>query len=344
MNSKAPLTVALIAAPACLMLAIASMPPVTADTNPGPAVVDKKALFSERCSACHDLPDPTQLSYTRAEWRRTVDTMLNKYKASDEISPTEADEIVDYLATFAPRDTGARGGGVDRQWAAEEDDVWFSDPTRSIMTNFEAPGELPSMTRAVGGENGHPVWKLTTDSDAPDGTVVDVTSKQADAGSFALLIDPRSKASDVDVKVRFKIVSGDDSPAVGIVVGLQDQGHYDVVKYNRKTNDLTLLQIAEPVHTTLQQTPVELPGAAGLAQTVSLNSSPGQWHTLRVQVRDGHLRGWVDSYKRINIGLTDYNGGEVALWSQGDTEANFDDWSTDIYDPVPGSQPSGAGV
>jgi len=74
----------------------------------------------------------------------------------------------------------------------------------------------------------------------------------ADAGSFALLIDPHAKGSDIDVKVRFKIVSGDVSPAVGLAIGVRTATTYDVVPLQPQDHDLSLIYIAGAVHATVQ--------------------------------------------------------------------------------------------
>jgi len=58
----------------------------------------------------------------------------------------------------------------------------------------------------------------------------------------------------------------------------------------------------------------------------------GQWHKLRVLVHGGTVRAWLDMTKRISVEDDQYQGGQVAIWSQGDTAASFDDWTTDIYD------------
>ncbi len=59
--------------------------------------------------------------------------------------------------------------------------------------------------------------------------------------------------------------------------------------------------------------------------------APG-WHTLRLLVKDGQVRGWLDMEKRINTTLPGYNGGKVGLWTQGNTVASFHDWTVDWYD------------
>ena len=320
---------ALITAPFAALIAVAAMSPVTADTNGGGAV-DKKALFTEKCSACHNLPNPTELSYTRAEWRRTVNTMLTKYKASDEISATEADEIVDYLATFAPH-TDNRAPSGNRQWDSEADDVWFSAPNRTVIDNFESKTGLSGLSQLTDGV-GKPTWTAVVDADDADGTAARVTG--AHGHGSALLVDHRTSGADIDVKVRFKIVAGKETPAVGIAVGVEGPTRYDLVRYDQKANQLVLTTVDGANRADVQSTAINRDGGGDATQAVSLETGPTHWHTLRVQVRGGHVRGWIDSYKRINTSLPNYAAGSVALWSQGDTVADFDDWSTDLYDPV----------
>src|SRR5665213_3542335 len=68
-------------------------------------------LFQEKCSACHNLPDPQTNVMTAEGWQRTVNRMLNQHGASDSISPDQAKTIVAYLDTFAISANQRPGGG-----------------------------------------------------------------------------------------------------------------------------------------------------------------------------------------------------------------------------------------
>ena len=68
------------------------------------------------------------------------------------------------------------------------------------------------------------------------------------------------------------------------------------------------------------------------------------WHTLRLLVKNGQIRGWLDMNKRINIEDAAYEGGKIGLWSQGDTVAAFDDWTVDIYDGTTAVPANGPGA
>jgi hypothetical protein len=272
------------------------------------------ALFTDRCSACHDLPKPETFSYTREEWQTTVQRMLTKYKASDEITTAEAEEIVDYLATFAPKPSDHPS--TSDPWASEAGDVWVTAPTRSYITTFADADGLKPLTKAAAGEPGPAaVWRVRTDATVPVGSSLAVT-QSADAGRFAMLIDKQANGRDIDSSVRFRSAGG----SLGIAFGVQDPRDCYVVRYRASDDTLSLFQMNGQRHKAMQATPVSLTGP------------DTGWHTLRVMARAGNVRAWIDGEKRVSVQAPDYDGGAVALWVQGATTASFDNWTTDVYD------------
>ena len=349
-NSRAALAFVSLAAAGAVAVAGLSIPArsdvpkAAAPAADAASVVAVKALYGEKCSACHNLPDPVEKSYSRAEWQRTVSRMLNKHKASDSISPPQAAQIVDYLATFAPKTAVLDGGGRGRRnrdrntdpWATDTADVWTDAPSTTQVFNFEAASPLASFSVLGAGTPGPaPQWSVGSDKSgksSANGTVAHVSAPDARPDRFALLLDKSGSGQNIDTRVRFRIDAGKASPAVGLVVGYTDSKHYTVLRCNQALGDLALIQISEPTHTTLQQTPLVLPPAAAAPL------APG-WHTLRVLVHDGEVRGWLDMQKRISIALPGYAGGKVGLWSQGSTAASFDDWTVDWYNAAPATPP-----
>jgi len=341
----------LLAAGVTLSAALTAPTRLAADT-PKTDAAPVKALYAEKCSACHNLPKPEEKGYTRREWQRTVTTMLNKYHASESIAPGEAAQIVDYLATFAPK-TGA-GGRSQRPadpWGTDSLDVWTDAPAATRVFNF-AGGSLAGLAPVGAGTPGPaPAWSVAADRPGPDGMVARASGPNFRADRFALLVDRADQGRNVDVRVRFRIDGGKASPAVGIVCAYADPNTYTVLRCSQALGDLALIQIAGPTHTTVQQTPIALAppapttvngGGAGLGTASSPTPpalgaggrtplAPG-WHTLRLLVHDGQVRGWVDMQKRISAPLPTYGGGKVGLWTQGNTTASFDDWTVDWYD------------
>lgn len=330
---------------------IAVSAPLITPTHPVAADVPKadasqvKTLYAEKCSACHNLPVPQEKGYSRAEWQRTVNTMLTKYHASDEISPPEAAQIVDYLATFAPKQTGHGGGRSSDPWATDGADVWTEVPSASRVFNFEAGG-LSGLSPVGSGTPGPaPLCAVHPDKPGADGLVARISGPNFRPDHFAVLLDRADGGRNLDVHVRFRIDAGKVSPAVGIVFGYTGPNQYTVLRCNQALGDLALIQIAGSVHTTLQQTPIVLPptppsAAPGAPPPLVLRGAisilptplaPG-WHTLRLLVRDGQARGWIDLQKRISVSLPSAAAGKVGLWTQGNTAASFDDWTIDCYD------------
>ncbi|MBV9850865.1 MAG: hypothetical protein JO250_14425, partial [Armatimonadetes bacterium] len=248
----------------------------------------------------------------------------------------------------AKPDTGRNGRRAD-PWATDADDVWPFAPATTRVFNFEAPNALAGFSMIAAGTAGPaPVWRLTPEGASPDGTVALVRLTKPAPTRFALLMDRQDQARNLDVRVRFRIQGGRVSPAVGIVFGFTGPKTYDVLAYNEARGDLSLIKIAEPTHTTLQQTPVNLPmGGVGAATAAVVTPAPAPvaksgWHTLHLLVKDGQIRGWLDMNKRINTQDPAYQGGKVGLWAQGDTVAAFDDWTVDIYDGATPPNPLGA--
>jgi len=319
--------------------------PTRSDADaPKADAVQVKALYAEKCSACHNLPKPEEKAYTRPEWQRTVNTMLNKYHASESIAPAQAAQIVDYLATFAPKAAaGGRGRRPADPWATDTLDVWTDAPGATRVFNF-AGGSLAGLAPVGAGTPGPaPVWSVAADKAGPDGMVARASGPHFRADRFALLLDRADSGRNADVRVRFRIDGGKASPAVGIVCAYSGPDDYVVLRCNQALGDLALIQIAGATHTTVQQTSIALPaappaapapaGASPAAFPVAAPTplAPG-WHTLRLLVHDGQVRGWVDMQKRISAALPNYGGGKVGLWTQGNTTASFDDWTVDWYD------------
>jgi cytochrome c5 len=57
--------------------------------------VDAKALFEERCSACHSFKKATSTTRTADEWKGVVGRMVGK---GANLSDTEQTAVIDYLA------------------------------------------------------------------------------------------------------------------------------------------------------------------------------------------------------------------------------------------------------
>lgn len=328
------LTAATLGLLAVLLLpARLSLRTARADSKPPAAsTVQLHALFQEKCSACHNLPDPQADGRTRAQWQRIVTQMLTRYHASDEITSPEAAQIVDYLATFAPEARPPRPGAAPGSaWGTDPLDVWSTAPALSRVFNFEAGPALPGLSPAGSGVPGPAAAWHSISGAGPDSAYVKVVPVKPDPSRFALLVDRADTARDLDMRVRFQIVAGRVSPAVGIAYGLADAADYSVLRFDARRGTLSVLKVSAAVHTVLQSTPLA-------ASDTPAFKAPG-WHTLRLLINGGRVHGWIDGTKRISTTDPAYAGGKVALWAQGDTVAAFDDWTADFYSSQPADPP-----
>jgi hypothetical protein len=275
-------------------------------------------------------------------------------KKDSNISDADAADITRYLVSLAPREDRRNQRPVD-PWATDSQDVWTTAPTETRVFNFEEAALLSELTPVSAGAPGPAAAWHTVAGVPPDGTVMKEASVKSNPSHFALLMDRHDEGRNLDVRVRFKIEAGTASPAVGIVFGFANSKTYDVLRFDAKTNTLSLIKIAEPVHTTLQETAVvqpSIPAAATAANALPVYPHEGPhdagkavdpgWHTLRLLVNNGDVRGWIDMEKRVSTQDSAYAGGKVGLWTQGDTVALFDDWTIDLYDPPAAAPPTAA--
>ena len=66
----------------------------------GSSTADGQTLMQQRCSVCHSLSRVTSAQKTTAQWKVTVDKMINN---GAQLSPAEEQTLVNYLAqTYHP--------------------------------------------------------------------------------------------------------------------------------------------------------------------------------------------------------------------------------------------------
>lgn len=294
------------------------------DTTPDAA----KALFTDKCAACHNLPDPRQLMYTRREWRQTVDEMLYQHGAlynaqtKSGITTDEADEIVAYLAQFAPRP--GRPGRMN-PGDTNQADVWSTDPLQSRSFPFTSADALADFDQAGG------IWKIVPSSAAGEG-YLKARPEESALGAPSLIVEKKDAVTgDLDLETQFKLFAAKSAPAVGLVVDYQDSRHFAIVGYDPSTQSVGLWSVADGVSSPLQTAVLTEAPAAG----------PGGWHTLRIIEHDNgqSVEVWLDYEKRLTFADSLWApGGRVGLWAGAGTVAAFHEMTLDIYPPLNGPE------
>ena len=114
-----------------------------------------------------------------------------------------------------------------------------------------------------------------------------------------------------EVKVKFKIISGQKAQAAGLVLRFQDKDHYFVLMADALDNRFSLCKQEQPYLICNYERQTQI--------------STGEWHTISVYVSPQGIGGYLDDKLLIRANNQAYQNGQIGLWTKGDTEAHFDD-------------------
>jgi hypothetical protein len=183
--------------------------------------------------------------------------------------------------------------------------VWNfnSYPVNTIPTNFAAFETDPTPG----------LWVVKTDDTAPfPPNVLAKLPGNNDTMQYHLQIIPDSPNSNFEeVTVKFKIISGQEAQAAGLVLRFVDNDHYFVLMADAMNNRISLCK-DEPGYLVCNYerlTPISI----------------GQWHTMSANVSPEGIAGFLDNQLLIRANNEAYQTGQVGFWTKGDTEAYFDD-------------------
>jgi len=292
-----------------------------ADVAP-PASQAPAELFNEKCSACHNTPNPNVEAMTAQEWQNTVNRMLYRHGASDSISPDQAKTIVAYLDTFAVSTAFTNqqsGPHFGHRSLSSIDDVWTADPTYTHVYVFRSaaiatPFQPLAAQWSIGDSGGTPSLLLTA----------------LKPGRPALLIAPTAPSGSMQIEAEFRRPpinaksTSDASPPLsfGVTFDTVDASNYDLASYDDAKRQLTLSEVRDGVAGPIQIVPY----AHGLP------ADAGGWHKLRVNVIGSHAAVWLDYDKKIDTELPDTPTTTASgLWTG--TGAAAKDFIVDIYPP-----------
>jgi Domain of Unknown Function (DUF1080) len=134
--------------------------------------------------------------------------------------------------------------------------------------------------------------------------------QRAVANAFNVIVAPSGPYTDVDISMRFKLISGRKDASGGIVLHFAE-GRYYVVRANALENNFRLYSYDRGRH--------QLATASVQPPTL------GQWHTLRVMAVRDRIQGWLNDTLLIDHRDTRLRSGQVGLWTKADAITAFDD-------------------
>ena len=127
-------------------------------------------------------------------------------------------------------------------------------------------------------------------------------------------------ATDVDLSVRFKPVSGEVDRAAGLVWRFQDEDNYYVVRANARENNVVLYKVEGG-----RRTDLPLKGE-GRTYGKPAQVPSGRWSTLRVVARGNRFEVYLNGARLYEVEDSTFtNAGKVGLWTKADSVTDFDD-------------------
>ena len=191
--------------------------------------------------------------------------------------------------------------------------------TRRVDFSDDAAGQPPK-----GFEFGY-----TAKAGAPGKWIVEAegTNKylaQVDAdhtrARFPVAVVNDISAADVDLSVRFRLISGRVDQAAGLVWRYRDQDNYYIVRANALEDNVVLYKVENGKRTDL---PVKGEGRTYGKKT---EVPAKQWSTLRVVANGRLFEVYFNGTKLYDVEDTTFTQpGKVGVWTKADSVTQFDD-------------------
>ena len=205
--------------------------------------------------------------------------------------------------------------------------LWATPGLAETIT-FETSGAVGAapqdFTVAMTGRGQRAAWALQEVAGAPSGKyVVAQTSNEESANRFPLLVYDKITATDADISVKFKAVSGTDDQAAGLVWRYTDQNNYYVVRANALEDNVVLYIVRNGQRTDL---PVKGKGNTYGAPVPNIGKS--SWSTLAVSIKAASFTVSFNGWPLYVVeDRTFVQPGKVGLWTKSDSVMLFDDFT-----------------
>jgi hypothetical protein len=185
--------------------------------------------------------------------------------------------------------------------------------SQAQTVNFDdaKPGESPTGWTGAKTGKGEPKWTVVADATAPSKPNVLKQGGEADY-PVAFKNDPSLK--DGFVEVKFKLVSGQEDQAGGVVWRVKDADNYYIARANALEGNVRIYHFVKGKRTQFKG--VNMPVAAN------------QWHTLRVNFSGTHFAVVFNGKELFTADdETHREAGKVGVWTKADSVTWFDDFN-----------------
>jgi hypothetical protein len=183
----------------------------------------------------------------------------------------------------------------------------------------EPEGGLPAgWAAAKTGDGVGSVWKIVaTEAADQKGRALAQTSPEGGNAVFNLCVLKDERATDVDLSVRVKAISGVMDRGGGLVWRYRDANNYYVTRWNPLEDNFRVYYVVGGKRTQLATADIKLP--------------PDAWHTVRAVQRGNHIQCYLDGNLLLDVmDESIKEPGAVGLWSKADAVTWFDDVSVGV--------------
>lgn len=180
-------------------------------------------------------------------------------------------------------------------------------PGKTYSWSFDADtlGQAPMATRVASGR-----WMVVEDSSKAGARLL-VQGESDDGLAFHWIQFLKPKLADQEVGVRFRIRSGEIDPSAGLAFQLDPKGKNGyLVRVSGRSRELVAHYILNGRRRDLKVARMEPPG-------------PGEWHTLGVRRAGERIEVLYDGVVRMKFRDERFREGNVGLWTEDDTVADF---------------------
>ena len=190
-------------------------------------------------------------------------------------------------------------------------------PVNTTVHSFdsEVAGKPPAHFRfARTGQGSEGTWVVQADPTAPSkpNVLAQISTDDTDY-RFPLAILEEGSYKDVDLRVKFKAVSGKVDQAGGLIFRVQDADNYYVVRANAAEDNYRLYHVVA--------------GRRRQFAGANFKVTPNQWHTLRVVAVGNRFQCYFDGGLKITATDGTFPGpGKIGLWTKADSVTYFDDF------------------
>jgi hypothetical protein len=187
---------------------------------------------------------------------------------------------------------------------------------KQFAYNFDSdtPGQPPPKFHSALTGRGKPgSWIVRAEATTPSQpNVLAQTSEDKTDYRFPVAIADEGSFRDLDLKVKYKAISGSVDRAGGLVFRWKDANNYYVLRANALEDNFNLYRVVNGRRT-------EIEGSR-------LKVTSGEWHELRVEAVGDRFTCYFDDAKKIEATDDTFkDAGKIGLWTKADSVSYFDD-------------------